>query len=119
MPEDIHLLICPTVREYPIVAILETNFKATDWHERPRGRACDLKQQGFRTLSFLPAKAEREAAARKIQLQADADVLGADAVALREVLAGADGMSFLGVPTFLENLFARLGQNRSNSQTEH
>ncbi len=63
-------------------------------------------------VAFLPAKAEREAAARKIQLQADADVLGTDAVALREVLGNADGMSFLGVPDFLEKLFGRLGENR-------
>jgi len=63
-------------------------------------------------VAFLPAKAEREAAARKIQLQADAEVLGSDAVALREVLGEADGMSFLGVPDFLEKLFGRLGQNR-------
>jgi regulator of protease activity HflC (stomatin/prohibitin superfamily) len=63
-------------------------------------------------VAFLPAKAEREAAARKIQLQADADVLGADAVALREVLGGADGMSFMGVPDFLDKLFGRLGDNR-------
>lgn len=62
--------------------------------------------------AFLPAKAEREAAARRIRLQADAGVLGADAVALREVLANADGMSFLSVPDFLENLFSRLGQGR-------
>jgi regulator of protease activity HflC (stomatin/prohibitin superfamily) len=64
------------------------------------------------SVAFLPAKAEREAAARKIQLETDAEVLGADAVALREVLGDADGMSFLGVPDFLQKLFGKLGQNR-------
>jgi hypothetical protein len=38
--------------------------------------------------------------------------LGPDAVALREVLGNAEGMSFLGVPDFLENLFSKIGQNR-------
>jgi hypothetical protein len=70
------------------------------------------------SASFLPAKAEREAAARRIQLEADAEVLGADAVALREVLGSADGMSFLGVPDFLENLFGRLGKNRKITAQE-
>jgi regulator of protease activity HflC (stomatin/prohibitin superfamily) len=64
------------------------------------------------SAAFSPAKAEREAAARKLQLQMEAEVLGADAVALREVLGSAEGMSFLGVPDFLENLFGKLGQNR-------
>ncbi len=70
------------------------------------------------SVAFLPAKAEREAAARKIQLQADVDMLGSDAVAIREVLGNAEGMSFLGVPDFLDTLFSRIGKDRRIADQE-
>jgi regulator of protease activity HflC (stomatin/prohibitin superfamily) len=59
--------------------------------------------------SLLPAQSEQEARARQIELQATASVLGVDAVALREVMKSMQGASFLGVPAFLETLFARIG----------
>lgn len=63
---------------------------------------------------FAPTKAEREASARQIMLQAEAGVLGQETVALREVLQNAPRMSFLGVPDFLQTLFAKIGQTRQS-----
>lgn len=66
--------------------------------------------------SYLPRKAEWMAQARKLELEAEAhrlkaesDILGKEAIALREVLANTNP-SFIGLPSFLEQFFGQMGK---------
>lgn len=66
--------------------------------------------------SYLPRKAEWMAQARKLELEAEAhrlkaesDILGREAIALREVLANTNP-SFIGLPSFLEQFFGQMGK---------
>lgn len=57
------------------------------------------------TAFLKPVQTEQEARARQIELQAAADVLGADAVALNELLKNFQGSDFYTVPPFLQTMF--------------
>jgi hypothetical protein len=70
---------------------------------------------------YLPRKAEWEAKARRIELEAEAhrlkaesDIIGKEAIALREALANTNP-SFIGMPSFLENFFAQMGKSVNQS----
>ena len=62
-------------------------------------------------LYEMPARADLTSRARQIELEAMAKVLGYDAVRLKEVLKDMKGMTFFGVPDFLQKLFADLSSN--------
>jgi regulator of protease activity HflC (stomatin/prohibitin superfamily)/predicted RNA-binding Zn-ribbon protein involved in translation (DUF1610 family) len=65
---------------------------------------------------LLPAQSEQEAKARQIELQAVANVLGVQAVALKEVMKEFKGSTYVGgFPKFLETLFAK-SQTGNESQ---
>jgi hypothetical protein len=57
---------------------------------------------------LLPAQSEQEVRARQIELQGIANVLGVQAVALKEVMKEFKGSTYVGgFPKFLETLFAK------------
>jgi len=57
---------------------------------------------------LLPAQSEQEVKARQIELQGVANVLGVQAVALKEVMKEFKGSTYVGgFPKFLETLFAK------------
>jgi regulator of protease activity HflC (stomatin/prohibitin superfamily)/predicted RNA-binding Zn-ribbon protein involved in translation (DUF1610 family) len=57
---------------------------------------------------LLPAQSEQEVKARQIELQGVADVLGVQAVALKEVMKEFKGSTYVGgLPKFLDALFAK------------
>ena len=90
-----------TVREYGLeihrVALQEIKFPAEIYAAAVE--ACKA--------SYLPLKARAEALERKLRLQAEADVIGSDAVGLKEIAANIPALAFQDVlaPLFLS--FAR------------
>jgi regulator of protease activity HflC (stomatin/prohibitin superfamily) len=67
--------------------------------------------------SLLPAQTEQEAKARQIELQAVANVLGVDTVALNEIMKNFQGSSFMGVPAFIETLMGRVSDKTSQTSS--
>jgi regulator of protease activity HflC (stomatin/prohibitin superfamily) len=67
--------------------------------------------------SLLPAQTEQEAKARQIELQAVANVLGVDTVALNEIMKNFQGASFMGVPAFFETLMGRVSDKTSQTSS--
>ena len=67
--------------------------------------------------TLLPAQTEQEAKARQIELQSVANVLGVDTVALNEIMKNFQGSSFLGVPSFLENLLGRVSDKTTQTSS--
>lgn len=63
------------------------------------------------TASYLPLKTYAEAVARKIALQAEVDVLGSDAVGLKEI---AGNVPALALQDFLGPMFVELGRRRTS-----
>jgi regulator of protease activity HflC (stomatin/prohibitin superfamily) len=61
-------------------------------------------------IAYLPIKAQREALERKLMLQAEADVIGAEAVATKEIAGNIPALAFDHV---LSPLFMDLGRKRS------
>jgi regulator of protease activity HflC (stomatin/prohibitin superfamily) len=60
--------------------------------------------------AYLPLKAQAEALARKLQLQAEVDVIGRDAVGMKEIAASIPALAF---QEFLAPLFLDLNKKRA------
>jgi regulator of protease activity HflC (stomatin/prohibitin superfamily) len=60
--------------------------------------------------AYLPLKAQAEAVARKLQLQAEVDVIGKDAVGMKEIAASIPALAF---QEFLSPLFLDLNRKRA------
>jgi len=60
--------------------------------------------------AYLPLKAQAEAMARKLQLQAEVDVIGKDAVGMREIAGNIPALAF---QEFLSPLFLELTKKRA------
>lgn len=58
--------------------------------------------------SLLPAQTEQEARARVIALEAEAKVLGTDAVAMAEILRNFQGGTFFGMPAALDAMLSKV-----------
>lgn len=67
--------------------------------------------------ALLPAQTEQEARARQIALEAEVKVLGADAVALAEIMKNFQGGSFFGMPAALDSMMSRIG-DRSTGRSQ-
>jgi hypothetical protein len=68
--------------------------------------------------AYIPLVAQKQAVARKMQLQAEADVLGADTVGAREVVGHAPAYALSDfLSTFLVNNRALLGAKGKQSAT--
>jgi len=67
--------------------------------------------------ALLPAQTEQEARARQIALEAEVKVLGADAVALAEIMKNFQGGTFFGMPAALDSMMAKIG-NRSTGRPQ-
>lgn len=98
------------IREIEVQEVLlpaEIERLIVDLYEMPARAELTARAKLNESL-YLPQQAELSSRAKQIELEALAKVLGTDGLTLKEVLKSMKGMSFLGVPDFIQRLFTDL-----------